>query len=154
MLFTKKIAKMRDVVMARGVIAGTIERDRQGVRYFEIRDPEGNEIEVVEDQWEPFPPSVRGHGHGARHCGKCVRDDWRFRRSLHPLEHFGQGLPHRYFSGANQFAGAFEIVVGEADNVGFHDHVCGASPEMAHLVLGDGEGLANHVKQMAGCAIF
>jgi predicted enzyme related to lactoylglutathione lyase len=49
MLFTKKIAKMRDVMMARGVNAGTIERDRQGVRYFEIRDPEGNEIEVVEE---------------------------------------------------------------------------------------------------------
>jgi predicted enzyme related to lactoylglutathione lyase len=49
MLFTKKIAKMRDVMMARGVNVGTIERDRQGIQYFEIRDPEGNEIEVVEE---------------------------------------------------------------------------------------------------------
>jgi catechol 2,3-dioxygenase-like lactoylglutathione lyase family enzyme len=48
-LFTKKIGKMRDVMMARGVNAGTIERDRQGIQYFEIRDPEGNEIEVVQE---------------------------------------------------------------------------------------------------------
>jgi predicted enzyme related to lactoylglutathione lyase len=49
MLFTKKVTKMRDVLAARGVSVGTIERDRQGTRYFEIRDPEGNEIEVVEE---------------------------------------------------------------------------------------------------------
>jgi predicted enzyme related to lactoylglutathione lyase len=48
-LFTKKIGKMRDVMAARGVNVGTIEQDRQGIRYFQIRDPEGNEIEVVED---------------------------------------------------------------------------------------------------------
>jgi predicted enzyme related to lactoylglutathione lyase len=48
-LFTKKIGKVRDVMMARGVEVGTILRDRQGIRYFEIRDPEGNEIEVVEE---------------------------------------------------------------------------------------------------------
>jgi predicted enzyme related to lactoylglutathione lyase len=49
-LFTKKIGRMRDVMVARGLNVGAIERDRQGVRYFEIRDPEGNEIEVVEDR--------------------------------------------------------------------------------------------------------
>jgi predicted enzyme related to lactoylglutathione lyase len=49
MLFTKKIGRMRDVLTARGVNVGTIERDRQGVRYFQIHDPEGNEIEVVEE---------------------------------------------------------------------------------------------------------
>lgn len=49
-LFTRKIGKMRDVMMARGVDVGTIERDRQGIQYFEIRDPEGNEIEVVEER--------------------------------------------------------------------------------------------------------
>jgi predicted enzyme related to lactoylglutathione lyase len=49
MLFTKEIGKMRDVMMARGVGVGTIERDRQGIQHFEIRDPEGNEIEVVEE---------------------------------------------------------------------------------------------------------
>jgi hypothetical protein len=41
---------MRDVMMARGVNVGSIERDRQGIQYFEIRDPEGNEIEVVEER--------------------------------------------------------------------------------------------------------
>jgi predicted enzyme related to lactoylglutathione lyase len=48
-LFTTKITRMRDVMAARGVEVGTIEKDRQGIRYFEIHDPEGNEIEVVEE---------------------------------------------------------------------------------------------------------
>jgi predicted enzyme related to lactoylglutathione lyase len=47
--FTKKIGKMRDVMAARGVNVGMVEYDRQGTRYFQIRDPEGNEIEVVEE---------------------------------------------------------------------------------------------------------
>jgi hypothetical protein len=34
---------------ARGLNVGTVERDRQGILYFQIRDPEGNEIEVVEE---------------------------------------------------------------------------------------------------------
>ncbi len=38
--FTKKIGKMRDIMAARGVKVGTIERDRQGTRYFQVRDPE------------------------------------------------------------------------------------------------------------------
>jgi catechol-2,3-dioxygenase len=49
-LFTKNIGKMRDVMTARGVNPGAIERDRQGIHYFQIRDPEGNAIEVVEDR--------------------------------------------------------------------------------------------------------
>jgi catechol 2,3-dioxygenase-like lactoylglutathione lyase family enzyme len=49
-LFTKKIGKMRNVMRARGVEVGTIERDRQGIQYFDIRDPEGNEIEIVEER--------------------------------------------------------------------------------------------------------
>ena len=49
MLFTKKIGKMKGILSARGVNVGTIEQDRQGTRYFEIHDPEGNAIEVVEE---------------------------------------------------------------------------------------------------------
>lgn len=49
-LFTRKIGKVRDVMTERGVNPGIIEKDRQGIRYFQIRDPEGNEIEVVEDR--------------------------------------------------------------------------------------------------------
>jgi predicted enzyme related to lactoylglutathione lyase len=49
-LFTKRIDRMRDTMAARGVSVGTIERDQQGIRYFQIRDPEGNEIEIVEDR--------------------------------------------------------------------------------------------------------
>jgi predicted enzyme related to lactoylglutathione lyase len=47
-LLTKKITRMKAVLAARGVAAGPIEQDRQGTRYFEIHDPEGNAIEVVE----------------------------------------------------------------------------------------------------------
>lgn len=50
MLYTKKIGKMRDVMMARGVEVGDIQYDRQGIRYFDIRDPQGNAIEVVEER--------------------------------------------------------------------------------------------------------
>jgi catechol 2,3-dioxygenase-like lactoylglutathione lyase family enzyme len=49
MLYTRKIGKMRDVMMARGVNVGAIQFDRQGIQYFDIRDPEGNEIEVVQE---------------------------------------------------------------------------------------------------------
>lgn len=40
---------MKEVLAERGVDSGPIERDRQGARYFEIHDPEGNLIEVVEE---------------------------------------------------------------------------------------------------------
>jgi catechol 2,3-dioxygenase-like lactoylglutathione lyase family enzyme len=49
MLFTKKISKIRNVLVARGVEVGSVERDRQGTRYFDIHDPEGNLIEFVEE---------------------------------------------------------------------------------------------------------
>jgi predicted enzyme related to lactoylglutathione lyase len=41
---------MRDALAARGVYAEPIEQDRQGIRYFNIHDPEGNVIEVVEER--------------------------------------------------------------------------------------------------------
>ncbi len=49
-LFAKKIGRMRDVMSARGVDVGAIEQDRQGIHYFQIHDPEGNAIEVVEER--------------------------------------------------------------------------------------------------------
>jgi hypothetical protein len=36
--------------MARGVQVGNVEQDRQGTHYFQVRDPEGNVIEVVEER--------------------------------------------------------------------------------------------------------
>jgi catechol 2,3-dioxygenase-like lactoylglutathione lyase family enzyme len=48
-LFTKNINKARDYVSSRGTAVGPIERDAQGTAYFEIRDPEGNVIEVCEE---------------------------------------------------------------------------------------------------------
>ncbi len=47
-LFTKKIDKMKDVLVARGIEVKSIERDRQGTQYFEFYDPDGNEIEIVQ----------------------------------------------------------------------------------------------------------
>lgn len=49
-LFTKKISRMKGVLSARGIDVGPIEQDRQGTCYFEIHDPEGNTIAVVEEQ--------------------------------------------------------------------------------------------------------
>jgi len=48
-LFTKRIGKMKSLLSGRGVDVGPIEQDRQGTRYFELHDPEGNAIEVVEE---------------------------------------------------------------------------------------------------------
>lgn len=49
-LFAKKIGRMREVMSARGVDVGAIEQDRQGIHYFQIHDPEGNAIEIVEER--------------------------------------------------------------------------------------------------------
>jgi hypothetical protein len=49
-LFTKKIGRMKNVLTKRGAAPGDLMRDRQGIHYFEISDPEGNKIEVVEDR--------------------------------------------------------------------------------------------------------
>ena len=48
-LFTPNIKKARDYVTSHGAIIGEIERDAQGTSYFEIRDPEGNVIEITEE---------------------------------------------------------------------------------------------------------
>lgn len=48
-LFSKKIDRIKRVLVARGVEAGPMEQDRQGTHYFQIHDPEGNVIEVVEE---------------------------------------------------------------------------------------------------------
>lgn len=47
-LFTRNIEKMKEVLVARGLQVRPIERDRQGTPFFEICDPDGNEIEVVQ----------------------------------------------------------------------------------------------------------
>jgi hypothetical protein len=46
--YAKKIEKTRDILRSRGIEVGSILRDRQGTRFFEIHDPEGNVIEFVE----------------------------------------------------------------------------------------------------------
>jgi len=47
-LFTRNIEKMKEVLVARGLQEPPIERDRQGTPFFEVYDPDGNEIEVVQ----------------------------------------------------------------------------------------------------------
>ena len=47
-LQTSNAAKARDVLTMRGVNVGPLETDRQGTRYFTMRDLEGNEIEIAE----------------------------------------------------------------------------------------------------------
>jgi predicted enzyme related to lactoylglutathione lyase len=47
--FTKKIERMRRIMLERGVDVPSIAKDRQGISYFQIHDPEGNEIEIVQE---------------------------------------------------------------------------------------------------------
>lgn len=49
MLYTSKVQKAREFLDARGVNVGEIQQDRQGTHYFEMRDLEGNVIEVSEE---------------------------------------------------------------------------------------------------------
>jgi catechol 2,3-dioxygenase-like lactoylglutathione lyase family enzyme len=49
MLYTRKIQKAWHALSSRGVHAGVIERDRQGTHSFEVRDSEGNRLEVSEE---------------------------------------------------------------------------------------------------------
>ena len=47
-LYASNILKAREVLGSRGVIVGEVQEDRQGTHYFEMRDLEGNFIEVSE----------------------------------------------------------------------------------------------------------
>jgi hypothetical protein len=49
MLYTGAIKKAREWLSSRGVTVGAIEKDRQGTQYFEVRDLEGNVIEVAQE---------------------------------------------------------------------------------------------------------
>ncbi len=49
MLFTSNARKAREFLISRGVNASEIQQDEQGTRYFEIRDLEGNELEITEE---------------------------------------------------------------------------------------------------------
>jgi hypothetical protein len=48
-LYTSNIKKAKELLSARGVSAGEIQQDAQGTHYFELRDLEGNAIEVTEE---------------------------------------------------------------------------------------------------------
>lgn len=48
-LYAANIDKAKDQLSSRGVGVTPIESDRQGTRYFVMRDLEGNEIEITEE---------------------------------------------------------------------------------------------------------
>jgi catechol 2,3-dioxygenase-like lactoylglutathione lyase family enzyme len=49
LLFTSSSKKAREFLLSRGVQVNEIQEDGQGTRFFEIRDLEGNAIEVSEE---------------------------------------------------------------------------------------------------------
>ena len=49
MLYASNVKKAREVLGSRGVKVGEVQQDRQGTHYFEMRDLEGNLIEVSEE---------------------------------------------------------------------------------------------------------
>jgi catechol 2,3-dioxygenase-like lactoylglutathione lyase family enzyme len=49
MLDTRNAAKAREWLLARGVEVGPVQTDRQGTHYIEMRDLEGNSIEICEE---------------------------------------------------------------------------------------------------------
>jgi catechol 2,3-dioxygenase-like lactoylglutathione lyase family enzyme len=49
MLYTSRIEKARSRLIGRGVTVGEIQRDRQNTRFFEMRDLEGNVIEICDE---------------------------------------------------------------------------------------------------------
>ena len=49
MLYASSIEKARDLLISRGVSVSPIAEDRQGTRYFTMRDLESNELEVTEE---------------------------------------------------------------------------------------------------------
>jgi len=49
MFYASNVRKAREVLGSRGVNVGDVQEDRQGTHYFEMRDLEGNVIEVSEE---------------------------------------------------------------------------------------------------------
>jgi hypothetical protein len=48
-LYASNVKKASEILRSRGVNVGDVQQDRQGTQYFEIRDLEGNLIEVSEE---------------------------------------------------------------------------------------------------------
>jgi len=48
-IYASNVKKAREVLGSRGVNVGDIQEDRQGTHYFQMRDLEGNLIEVSEE---------------------------------------------------------------------------------------------------------
>jgi catechol 2,3-dioxygenase-like lactoylglutathione lyase family enzyme len=73
---TDDVAEMRSYLLAQGLAPGTIFKDTNGARHFEMRDPEGNPIAFT--QLPPTVTAVQGNteqvGRRLFHAGWVVRD--------------------------------------------------------------------------------
>ncbi|MBZ5550799.1 MAG: VOC family protein [Acidobacteriia bacterium] len=49
MLYSSNLRKAREFLISTGVNVSEIQKDRQGTHYFEMRDLEGNVIEITEE---------------------------------------------------------------------------------------------------------
>jgi hypothetical protein len=49
MLYAPDVQKAREILSSRGVNVGEVQQDRQGTHYFEMRDLEGNVVEISEE---------------------------------------------------------------------------------------------------------
>ena len=49
MLYSSNLKKARELLISHGVNLGEVQQDRQGTHYFEMRDLEGNVIEITEE---------------------------------------------------------------------------------------------------------
>jgi catechol 2,3-dioxygenase-like lactoylglutathione lyase family enzyme len=49
LLYSSNVKKAREFLNSRGVSVGEIQQDRQGTHYFEMRDLEGNVIEISDE---------------------------------------------------------------------------------------------------------
>lgn len=48
-LFSSNLKKAREHLLSRGVMASEVQQDSQGTHFFEVRDIEGNAIEISEE---------------------------------------------------------------------------------------------------------
>ncbi|MFI5111783.1 MAG: VOC family protein [Terriglobales bacterium] len=48
-IYTSKAAKANDLLVKRGVMVGPVQQDAQGTNFFEVRDCDGNLLEVSEE---------------------------------------------------------------------------------------------------------
>jgi catechol 2,3-dioxygenase-like lactoylglutathione lyase family enzyme len=93
---TDDVPRMRDYLLAKGVMAGAISSDTVAPPHFEVRDPEGNAIAFVQP-WEHLPDGIVSAIQVSRrliHAGFVVKDmaaENRFYRDVLGFKLYWQG---------------------------------------------------------------